>query len=144
MKQSKSKQQLSEHFTLEEFVHSDTALFFRIDNTPSAAAVNNMRKLCINILEPARMALGQPIQITSGYRSPALNRHVGGVSNSAHLYGRAADIYLPSMTYYKALWACLLERNFDQLILEHNNRNNVWIHVSFANKPRKQIFTIGD
>ena len=83
---------LSEHFTLEEFVRSRKAQARGIKNEPPAEAVEGLKLLVQHILEPLRQAWGQPIFITSGYRSPALNRAVGGAHNSQHCLGQAADI----------------------------------------------------
>lgn len=84
--------QLTEHFTLSEFVRSETAERNHINNTPSQEVVDNLRALCRNVLEPARVAFGEPIYITSGYRCPALNKAVGGKITSQHLRGEAADL----------------------------------------------------
>ena len=73
---------LSEHFTLEEFVLSPTALRLEIDNTPSSSALSNLQSLAIEILEPLRRAWGKPIVVSSGYRCRKLNDAVGGAKNS--------------------------------------------------------------
>lgn len=83
---------LTEHFTLEEMVKSRTAEKYRIDNTPGANEIANLRVLCKKILEPARLKMGIPITVTSGYRSLQVNKAVGGVRGSLHLIGKAADI----------------------------------------------------
>ena len=83
---------LTEHFTLEEMVRSSAASMRGIVNTPGANEIANLRILCEKILEPARMKLGMPITVTSGYRSFRLNRVVGGAKGSLHLVGKAADI----------------------------------------------------
>ena len=83
---------LSEHFTLEEFVRSRKAQARGIKNEPPEEAVGWMKKLCQQVLEPVRLAWGQPIFVNSGYRSPELNSAVGGVPNSQHCLGQAADI----------------------------------------------------
>src|SRR4029077_19829076 len=88
--------QLSEHFTLAELTYSDTANAQGIDNTPSTAIVDQLSDLCECTLEGIRDLLGRrPVTITSGYRCPELNAAVGGVSDSAHLYGCAADLVVP-------------------------------------------------
>ena len=83
--------QLTANFTLEEFTRSTAADRLGIDNTPNPQEIANIRRLCVEILQPARLALG-PIQISSGFRSKALNKAVGGVSDSAHRLGFAADV----------------------------------------------------
>lgn len=83
---------LSEHFSLEEMVRSKTAALGKIINIAHPLAVENLRRLCVEVLEPIRKEFGSPIHVNSGYRCPALNNLVGGVKNSYHLSGRAADI----------------------------------------------------
>ncbi len=83
--------QLSRNFTLAELTHSNTAEARGIDNTPNAAQLAELRMLATR-LQTMRDILGKPLNITSGFRGAKLNRAVGGVSNSQHLYGRAADI----------------------------------------------------
>ena len=83
---------LTEHFSLEELIKSSTAKAKKIDNTPTQAAKTNLQHLASNILEPIRLKYGKPIIVTSGYRSMALNKAVGGSKTSQHLLGQAADI----------------------------------------------------
>lgn len=83
---------LTEHFTLEEMVRSRMAEKHGIDNTPGANEIANLRILCEKILEPARLEIGMPITVTSGFRSGRVNRLVGGAKGSLHLVGKAADI----------------------------------------------------
>ena len=80
------------YFTLKEFSHSDTAVSLGIDNTPTAAAVPLMVELIDCVLDPIREHWGLPIRVTSGYRCPELNEEVGGVEDSYHMKGCAADI----------------------------------------------------
>lgn len=83
------------HFALLEFTESATARKYGIDNAPTPEIVENIRSLCVNTLEPLREALGQPVIITSGYRSKALNDILShAVKNSQHLKGQAADFYV--------------------------------------------------
>ena len=141
---------LSEHFTLEEFVRSRKAQARGIKNEPPAEAVEGLKLLVQHILEPLRQAWGQPIFVTSGYRSPALNRAVGGARNSQHLLGQAADIVadLSLLNYDLGRLIIQLSLPFDQLIFEgcyveyvagrpqHRCR---WIHVSYGPKNRRQV-----
>ena len=80
------------YFSLSELTHSDTAVSLGIDNTPTAAAVPLMVELIDRVLDPIREHWGLPIRVTSGYRCPELNEEVGGVEESWHMYGCAADI----------------------------------------------------
>lgn len=79
-------------FTFDEMTASDKARELGIDNTPPAWARQNIVALVQNILDPLREAFGKPIYVTSGYRCPRLNAAVGGVANSNHMKGLAADI----------------------------------------------------
>ena len=80
---------LTPHFTLNELTVTKTGL----SNVPAAGDVDNLRKLCRDILEPIREKIGYPIIVNSAYRSAAVNRAVGGVGTSQHLKGEAADIH---------------------------------------------------
>lgn len=132
---------LSEHFTLEEFVASDTARVHHLDNTPPADAVENLRKLCINVLEPARQITQSMIHITSGYRCAKVNDLVGGAKNSQHVKGQAADLRIYTQFYTNNLVNALKALPFDQLILEQSGKMR-WIHVSYADKPRHQLINL--
>ena len=87
---------ITEHFTVEEFLASPTAVRHNLTLTPNPRVFSNLTNLCVHVLEPARCKLGKPIIVTSGYRSQSLNRLVGGSPTSFHLSGRAADIVAPS------------------------------------------------
>ena len=80
------------HFTIEEMYASDTAKRLGIDNKPSVQQMINLVYLCASVLEPLRVAMNEPIKIGSGFRCERLNKAVGGVYNSQHLKGQAADL----------------------------------------------------
>lgn len=125
--------QLTEHFTLSEFVRSETAAHKHIDNTPSPEVVENLRALCRHVLEPARVAFGAPVYITSGYRCPALNKAVGGKPTSQHQYGEAADLQVQGVRNLKRLYKVIKDHGiFDQLLYETNQAGAKWIHVSYT------------
>lgn len=125
--------QLTEHFTLSELTRSETAERRHIDNTPPPEVVDNLRALCRNVLEPARVAFGAPIYITSGYRCPALNKAVGGKPTSQHLRGEAADLQVKGVRNLKRLYNAILDHGvFDQLLYESNKSGARWIHVSYT------------
>jgi hypothetical protein len=129
---------LSEHFTLEELIASQTAARRRIDNTPSAAIVEALRETA-QAMEAVRSLLGdRPITISSGYRSAALNRAIGGARNSAHVRGRAVDFncfgFGAPIDVCRAIAGSGVP--FDQMIEE-----GTWVHVSFDPKLRRQILT---
>lgn len=141
--------QITKNFTLSELTYSDTAKAKKLDNTPTEIEYNNMKKLCENILQPLRDALGKPIRVNSCYRGKQLNEAVGGSKTSQHCKGQAADIEIIGMSNYDL--ACYIRDNFDfdQLILEFtdnikNDINAGWVHVSYVspNVNRKQCLTI--
>lgn len=119
---------LTEHFTLEELIVSRTAVAQDIDNTPSPAHHSNLQRLARK-LEECRLIVG-PIIVKSGYRSPALNRAVGGKEDppSQHMDGCAADILAPRFGSPREVAHALKASGIqlDQLILEFN----AWVHVS--------------
>ncbi|WP_333992690.1 D-Ala-D-Ala carboxypeptidase family metallohydrolase [Burkholderia orbicola] len=134
--------QLTPHFTLEELTRSDTARARQIDNTPTPVAAANLRRLA-QTLERARALLGgRPMQITSGYRSPTLNRAVGGVPTSAHAQGLAADFVCAGFgaPIDVARRLAATELPFDQIINEFSR----WVHIGLAADgvvPRRQLLT---
>ncbi|WP_041741342.1 D-Ala-D-Ala carboxypeptidase family metallohydrolase [Collimonas fungivorans] len=137
---------ITEHFTLEEFTRSDKARILGIDNTPVPAVVANLRRLA-RFNELVRLELGSAAMvISSGYRCPALNRAVGGASNSAHLDGLANDFTAPAfgtpMDICQKIEKSYLQ--FDQLIYERAG-SAIWVHLGIAAegvKPRRQVLTI--
>ena len=137
---------LSENFTLEELIRSNTAERMGIDNVPKdEKVVENLRSLCLEVLQPLRDYVGAPVHINSGYRCPELNMTVGGVKNSQHCRGEAADIRIVSPKQGRE-WAAWIEDNcrFDQMLLERNKNGAVWLHVSCKRDASKnrQSFTI--
>ena len=123
---------LSENFTLEELIRSNTAERMGIDNVPKdEKVVENLRSLCLEVLQPLRDYVGAPVHINSGYRCPELNMAVGGVKNSQHCRGEAADIRIVSPKQGRE-WVAWIEDNcrFDQMLLERNKNGAVWLHVS--------------
>lgn len=121
---------LSEHFTLREFTVSQTATRKGINNTPGVSDIANIKRLCVDILEPIRERFG-PVIITSGYRCRELNRAIGGSTSSAHCSGRAADFELTRYDLDDAFqWIKNSKLNFDQAINEYPPTG--WIHVAIA------------
>lgn len=124
---------LSRHFTLEEMTHSQTASRRGVLNRPGPDEVENLRRLCLNILEPLRVHLGRPIMVSSAYRAPYVNRLVGGASTSQHVRGQAADIVVPGMSVDEVVKAIHdLNLPYDQLIDEFGD----WVHVSYSARKR--------
>ena len=126
------------HFTLKEFVKSDTARRLGIDNTPSPQVEERLRQLVDYVLDPLREAYGKPIYVNSGYRCPALNRAVGGVAHSQHLTGEAADITGGNCQENRRLYELLrqLQLPVDQVINEHSF---TWLHVSYGPRHRRMF-----
>jgi hypothetical protein len=95
----------------------------------------NLVYLCAYVLEPLRVAMGQPIKIGSGFRCQALNKAVGGVFNSQHTKGQAADLCIDGDIQKGKRWFNYIKDHlpFDQLIWEKNPKTgNYWVHVSFV------------
>lgn len=126
---------LTEHFTLEELVFSETAIRKGINNEPSEAVKRNLQVLANN-LERVRAILLSPIHISSGYRSFSLNKEVGGSSKSAHMDGYAADFTAPTFGNPEAIVRTLKRAMIqcDQCIME-----GTWVHISFAPEMRNQF-----
>ena len=128
------------YFKLSEFINSATANRLGIDNIPSFEVVDNLNRLA-DYLDGIRAKFGKPILISSGYRCPMLNKAVGGVVNSQHLKGLAADLVCSDIE--KLLSIIRETKGFDQVITEHNKGSkSYWIHVSVApvfGKPRNQV-----
>ena len=152
---------LSQHFTLGEMTRTGTG----IPNIPSRVIIENLRNICENWLEEMRRRYNEryvfeeggrrkeegeyykgrkeaeePIVITSGYRSPEVNRAVGGSPTSNHLTGCAVDIRCAGVEQAIRYAAILLdiadewEQDFDELLTEHNRKGRYWVH--FAVKPK--------
>lgn len=162
-------EKLSQNFTLEEMIASSTAKAKGISNVPTAQHKNNLKYLCVSILEPLRALLNEKyktynkkavksvsIKVSSGYRSSALNKAVGGSSTSQHCTGEAADIKavitcqdgtkkeLPYNELYEDIkvFVKLGKLNIDQVIQERSGLAK-WVHLSFRvqniSKNRKQF-----
>ena len=125
--------QLSENFTLEEFVDSPTAKRFGINNIPGKEQINNLKKLCQTILQPIRNEFGQVITVTSGYRSELLNRKIGGSITSQHLKGEAADIICYDNKRLWELITSMINKGVIRVGQLINERNLSWIHISLTN-----------
>ncbi|MEM4177890.1 MAG: D-Ala-D-Ala carboxypeptidase family metallohydrolase [Nitrososphaeria archaeon] len=135
--------QLTKNLHLHELVQSPTAIRLKIDKTPSEAVIRNLKRLCEKVLQPTRDHFNRPVVITSGYRSPALNKAVGGVPNSQHVTGEAADFYIPGVDNYTVAFRIKENLVFDQLILEYYRGGNTGrVHVSYSSTNRKQVLTI--
>ena len=130
------------YFTIKELCASSKAVQLGIKNEPSKAALTNLESLVLNILDPLRAAWGGGIIVTSGYRSAALNKAVGGSPSSAHRYGLAADI-VPAdrrIGVFKAFvvkWLKDNAINFDQYIDEVGGGSE-WVHIGIKSSSGNQ------
>lgn len=129
--------QLSEHFSLQEFTRSGDATKFGIDNSPTTAHLENL-KATAAFFEKVRALLGgEPIRITSGYRSPKLNDKVGGTKTSAHPQGLAGDFQHPSLTPLECARRIRdSDLHFDQVILETSRGV---VHIGIGPAKRRQV-----
>ena len=127
---------LTDHFTLEELTHSETALRNGWDNTPNGDEVANLTRLA-QLLEQVKKAVGgKPVMVNSGFRSKRVNDSVGSKDSSQHRLGCAADIRVPGMTPRQVVDACIAAKvPFDQIILEFD----AWTHISVANSPNVDL-----
>lgn len=135
---------LSEHFSLEEFLTSQTAARMGRLIVAPPQIIDNLRRLCVTLLEPIRVKLGRPLVISSGYRPEWLNSAIGGSKTSAHVHGYAADIEVvgmspPTFCRWVRMHAELEGWPVDQCILEFPP--NGWTHLGIAEKPRQQYLT---
>ena len=135
MKENLNDTRLSPHFVLREFLNVGKYP----DNKPTLQDVANMTYGCIMLLEPARLEVG-PIIINSGFRNSRVNRLVGGVTNSQHLVGQAADIRPKDPAQFQRLVSFLKSCEYTDQLLTGNN----WLHISwnpFA--PPRRFVRIG-
>jgi hypothetical protein len=136
--------QLSPHFTLEELTFSSTAERLGLSNVPNAAQMANLTALANEQLEQVRTLWNCIVHVDSGLRVTAVNKAVGGATNSQHRDGNAADLIPKSKLTIKQAYELILNSTipFDQLIYEFGT----WVHISRAptgQKPRHQALMIG-
>lgn len=120
---------LSEHFTLEEFTYSGTALRVGIKNLPNDVQRTNLLRT-VGQMEKVRSILRRPIKVLSGLRVTELNKLVGGSVTSAHIQGLAVDFICPSYGNPRDVCRSLIHHlevlEIDQLIYE-----GTWVHIGF-------------
>lgn len=133
---------LSPHFTYEEMTDSQVAARNGLDNTPSPAVLENLKFTCQNLEYVKALLNDLPILISSGYRSPAVNKAAGSVAkHSQHMEGQAADFKCPKFGTPRQIVEKIKASNiqYDQLILEFDS----WVHISFVKTgSRKQVLVI--
>lgn len=136
--------QLSKHLALAEVTRSNEAKRKGISNEPTPEHLKNFQLLAEKVFEPIREHFAVPIKISSGYRSAALNKAIGGAASSQHCTGEAIDIDMDGTSITNAAIFNYIKDNlnFDQLIWEFGTKANPdWVHVSYEStgKQRKQI-----
>jgi zinc D-Ala-D-Ala carboxypeptidase len=128
---------ISEHISEKEGTYSITAIRLGIENMPDEYARQNMEIIAERIFEPLREAACGPIKINSFYRSPELNKAIGGSERSQHCEGRAIDLddTYGHMSNSQMFHFIKNKLDFDQLIWEFgNDKNPDWVHVSYVDE----------
>lgn len=130
---------ISKNFSMYEFIQSDTANAKKIDNTPTKVNEMKIIDLVMNICQPVRDYMNISCTVNSGYRCPALNKAVGGATNSAHMQGGAADITFGSKTLNKKAFDWIKKNcKYRQLIWEKGDSSGPqWIHVEYRDGDNK-------
>lgn len=115
---------ITKNFTLEELCHSNTAVAKDLKNIPDEKQTRNLKALAVNLLQPVRDIYGKPMYINSGFRSPEVNKTVGGSPDSQHMKGEAADV---ASGHPAELVECLKRSglDFDQCI-----QYSTFVHLS--------------
>ena len=132
---------ISEHISYKEGVYSRTATRLDIDNEPNNEQMDNMCLLAQEVFEPLRMWVGGAIKINSFFRSPKLNKAIGGSTKSQHCHGQAIDI---DDTFGRATNAEMYDfikehLDFDQMIWEFGDEDNPdWVHVSYVSEDKNR------
>jgi len=132
---------ISKHISYKEGVYSTTALRRDIDNTPGDDQLNFMEILANEVFEPLRGYVGGPIKINSFYRSPELNKAIGGSITSQHCKGQAMDIddTFGHMTNAQMYYWIKDNLDFDQMIWEFGDDNNPnWVHISYVSPEKNR------
>lgn len=136
-------EKISEHISYSEAIKSQTAIRKGIDNTPNEEQLKAMRLVAEKIFEPIRKALNRPVFISSFFRSPELNKSIGGAKTSQHCKGQAMDIDVDGFNNEIFHY---IKNNlvFDQLLWEFGDTNEPdWVHVSYNERGnRGQILRV--
>ena len=132
---------ISQHISYKEAVYSRTAQRLGIDNEPNDEQMKNMLNIAQEVFEPLRMWVGGPIKINSFFRSPKLNKAIGGSTKSQHCHGQAIDL---DDTFGRATNAEMFDfikkhLDFDQIIWEFGNDENPdWVHISYVSEEKNR------
>lgn len=132
---------LTQNYSLEQLIYSETAERERIDNTPAPDIIDNLRLLAEG-LEQVQALTGFPLEISSGYRCAELNQRLGGANTSQHTQGLAADFICAEFGSPADIIKAIRDSSmaFDQCILEYAK----WVHISFSKAPRGRVLSIYD
>jgi zinc D-Ala-D-Ala carboxypeptidase len=140
---------LSKNFTLTELVKSEVALRKGLDNTPGEAEIASLKVLTEKVLQPIRDHFATGVKVNSGYRSPQVNKAIGGSPNSDHCRGMAADIEIPGLPNHQLAEWINQNLKFSQVILEFympGDPNSGWVHVSYnpSNLKKEALTAVKD
>jgi hypothetical protein len=136
---------ISKYVDISEVTSSDTAKRRGIDNSPTQEHLENLKVTCTEVFDKVREHFGVPIYISSGYRSAALNKAIGGSATSDHNNGKALDLDQDGkgngVTNRQVFDYIKDNLEFDQLIWEFGSSQNPdWVHVGYRKGAnRKQI-----
>jgi len=132
---------ISKHISYKESIKSNTATRLGIENKPNEEQLKNMKLLAEKVFEPLREEVGGPIKVNSFFRSPELNKAIGGSTKSQHCHGQAIDIddtfgYKKNAEMYYFIKS---ELDFDQMIWEFGtDKNPDWVHVSYVSPEKNR------
>jgi len=133
---------LSANFQLSELVKSQTAERKGIPNNPSPTQIDNLKALCVNVLQPIRSHFDAPVMISSGYRSGELCIAIGSKPTSQHAEGKAADIEVVGVDNKELAQWIKDNLEYDQLILEFykdGEPDSGWVHVSWNSEENRNM-----
>jgi zinc D-Ala-D-Ala carboxypeptidase len=138
---------LTTNFSLAEMIKSETALRHDMDNTPGETEIENLKRLCEQVLQPVRNHYAKGVKVNSGYRHPEVNAKVGGSKTSDHCKGQAADIEIPGVPNAELAQWIAENLTFTQVILEFYTQgvpDSGWVHVSYdpANLKKQTLTAV--
>jgi len=132
---------ISEHISYKEGVYSRTATRLDIDNEPNNEQMDNMCLIAQEVFEPLRMWVGGPVKINSFFRSPKLNKAIGGSGKSQHCHGQAIDLddTFGRATNAEMYYFIKKHLDYDQMIWEFGDEDNPdWVHISYVSEDKNR------